>query len=230
MGSLLETTMNTRDLGGYICDGGVTTQKEVIFRSDKQNYPSEKDIRYLLQCNITTIIDMRGNDDVLQSPSGFVGREGFLYHHIPIDEGSQVPESVEAVPGSYMEIAGSANMQRVFRTISEAPFGVMINCSAGKDRTGVVSAILLMLCGVGSEDIVFDYMKTKECNKERFAFYHKLLPEVDMNIVIPREEFMYEFLRLFKDKWQEPRNYLRQLGLSDSEIDSIIAKMVTKKR
>ena len=62
--SLLNTTENTRELGGYITKTGKQTRCESILRSDVQNYPSEEDIEFLKLKNITTIIDMRGQKDV----------------------------------------------------------------------------------------------------------------------------------------------------------------------
>ena len=52
----------------------------------------------------------------------------------------------------------------VFKTIVNAPGGVLFHCTAGKDRTGVVSAILLTLVGVSDEDIVYDYAISREFN------------------------------------------------------------------
>ena len=96
--SLLETTLNTRDLGGYqseLCGKRLKSWK--ILRSDVQNYPSDNDISLLKKHNISTIIDMRGKKDVLRKPSGFADKEGFVYINIPIDEGSGIPESVDVV-------------------------------------------------------------------------------------------------------------------------------------
>ena len=144
--SLLETTLNTRDLGGYqseLCGKRLKSWK--ILRSDVQNYPSDNDISLLKKHNILTIIDMRGKKDVLKKPSGFADKEGFVYINIPIDEGSGIPESVDVVSKTYMNIAQSKNMVQVFQSIASASHGVMINCTAGKDRTGVVCAVLLGL-------------------------------------------------------------------------------------
>lgn len=54
--SLLSTTENTRDLGGYITRTGKQTRYESILRSDVQNYPSEEDIEFLKTKNVTTIM------------------------------------------------------------------------------------------------------------------------------------------------------------------------------
>ncbi len=67
------------------------------------------------------------------------------------------PGSLEEVPVSYMEIASAACMKDVFKTIANASGGVLYHCTAGKDRTGVVSAILLSFLGVSEEDIIFKH-------------------------------------------------------------------------
>lgn len=101
----------------------------------------------------------------------------------------------------------------------------MINCTAGKDRTGVVSAILLSLCGVSREDIIYDYMITKVCNKERFDLIHKNFPEVDMNIVIPQKRYMEEFLDMFMERYGSAKDYLLEIGLIEDEIEKIKQKL-----
>jgi HAD superfamily hydrolase (TIGR01549 family) len=224
--SLLETTMNTRDLGGHLCNNGETTKYNRIIRSDKQNYPSARDIEFLTKNGITTIIDLREEKSVKSSPSAFINREGFTYFNFPIEEGSQVPESIEAVPESYMEIAASPMLKSVFTTMAEADTGVMFNCSAGKDRSGVVTAILLMLCDVQQEEIVADYMLTKEYNKERFkmaAIHH---PDIDLSIIIPREKYIKDFMKMFYQEFGTVEEYFRTIGISDEIREKLRCKLM----
>lgn len=226
--SLLKTTQNTRDLGGYRTSNGHMTKLHSLIRSDVQNYPCEEDFEYLKKYNITTVIDMRGLKDVERKPSGFACKEGINYYNFQIDEGSGVPESMEAVPLSYMKIACSGAILDVFRCIANANGGVMINCTAGKDRTGVVSAILLCHVGVSDEDIIENYVLTREYGKERLELLHKNFPEVDMNIVTPNEKFMEEFLRLFRERFGDTNNYFIEIGLSSGEIDRITRKLINR--
>lgn len=226
MKSLLETTLNTRDLGRYRTKDGRDMKGGVLIRSDEPKHPSDRDIAYLLEQHITTVIDLRGKSDVRQAPSFFTGKMDFYYHNVPIEEGSHVPKSRQAVPDSYMKIADSANISQVFRHIAHAPYGVLFHCAAGKDRTGVVSSVLLLLAGVGESDIVADYMLTKECNKDRFALFQQKYPEIDIGIVIPREEYIVSFLRMFREKYGDAQNYLHMLGLSAEEIGQIKEKLL----
>ena len=224
--SLLETTQNTRELGGYVIRDGLATKRNSLWRSDVQNYPSEKDLALLKKRGITTILDLRGDKDLARKPSGFANVEGFTYINCPIIEGSGIPESVEKVPVSYLAIAQAEHMPKVFRTIANAESGVMFNCTAGKDRTGVVSAILLLHAGVSDADIIENYVLTKEYGRERLELVHKNFPEVDMNIVTPREWFMEKFLRLFREKFGTTERYFERLGFEAEEIERIRKKLV----
>lgn len=224
--SLLTTTLNTRDLGNHFVSDGRKTVCDRIYRSDRQEHPSQEDVALLLSKGITTIIDMRTESEVSARPSGFVPLDAFSYINISVEEGSGIPESAEAVPGSYLAIACGKNMRRIFEAIAGSTAGVMYNCSAGKDRTGVVTAILLMLCGVSEKDIIADYMLTKECSRERFDFIRKNYPEVDMNIVIPREAFMRDFIKMFKNRFGDVNGYFKQIGVSEETKYQILKKML----
>ena len=224
--SLLKTTRNTRDLGGHPAAGGRVTVPDRIWRSDRQENPDPEDIALLRSKGITTIIDMRTEEDNLTKPSFFRSLEGFTFLNYPIIEGDTIPESVEAVPGSYMNIACSENMPRILKAIADADTGVMYNCAAGKDRTGVVTAILLMLCGVSDEEITADYMLTKECNRERFELLRKRRPDLDMNIVIPRESFIRDFMDLFRERFGSVNGYFACIGLSEETKQKLLARLL----
>lgn len=125
-----------------------------------------------------------------------------------------VPESVEAVPDSYYQIAHAANIHEVFMTMANAESAVMFNCTAGKDRSGVISALLLWLCGVRKSDIVYDYMRTKENNKKRFEQIRQNFPDLDMNIVIPNENNMITFMKMIEDKHGSVHDYFTSIGIT----------------
>ena len=224
--SLLKTTRNTRDLGGHPAAGGRVTVPDRIWRSDRQENPDPEDIALLRSKGITTIIDMRTEEDNLTKPSFFRSLEGFTFLNYPIIEGDTIPESVEAVPGSYMNIACSENMPRILKAIADADTGVMYNCAAGKDRTGIVTAILLMLCGVSDAEITADYMLTKECNRERFELLRQRRPDVDMNIVIPRESFIRDFMDLFRARFGSVDGYFACIGLSEETKQKLLARLL----
>lgn len=224
--SLLETTLNTRDLGGYRIAGTKKyTKYNRIYRSDVAEAPSEKDIDFLKKNGITTMIDLRLEAEVWKTANGFCRRDGFTYLNYPNVEGSYLPKSVDEIPHSYQVIAESCSMTQVMKAIADAPAGVMINCSAGKDRTGTTSAVLLWLCGVSTEDIVYDYMITKITNEERFKRVKVNFPNLDINVVIPNENNMREFLRLMTEKYGNAKGYFFSVGISEEEQNRIKEKL-----
>ncbi|MBQ4537656.1 MAG: tyrosine-protein phosphatase, partial [Lachnospiraceae bacterium] len=83
--------------------------------------------------------------------------------------------------------------------------------------------------GVSDVDIIENYVLTREYGRERLELIHKNFPEVDMNIVTPREWFMKEFLKLFRERFGTTEEYFQTLGLSEEEIKKISQKLVYKK-
>lgn len=225
MKSLLDTTQNTRDLGGYLSINGEKTRPFRFLRSDKPEHPSQPDFQFLLSHGITTVIDLREESAVNRLENPFANHPGFFWHHCPIQEGSGIPESVEAVPGSYLQIAESPGAAEAFRVMASAPDGVLFHCSAGKDRTGTLAAILLMLAQVPEETIVSDYLMTGECIRERLELVHQRFPELDMNIVTPSERHIAGFLRLWKEKYCTAEHYLQSIGLTDGQIEKLRRKL-----
>ena len=67
-------------------------------------------------------------------------------------------------------------------------------CNAGKDRTGVVSAILLTRLGYDREYIVADYMKSAENLRGTLEAFVKNRPDVDLNVITPQPAYMQDFL------------------------------------
>lgn len=225
--SILESTMNTRELGMYRIQGTKNyTLSNRIYRSDRCESLSASDKKLLLDRDITTIIDLRSEQEAETKPSAFSSDSDFIVFHYPIVEGMLPPNSLEAVPVSYMEIAHADCVKEVFKTIADANGGVLFHCTAGKDRTGVVSAILLALVGVSDEDIVYDYAISREFNKQRLEAYLKEHPEIDKDIVLANEKSMYGFLRMLREKHNSVDQYLRDIGISEYEIQELNSKLI----
>ncbi len=97
---LLSNTLNTRDLGGYSVECGKITMYNMFLRSDAPVQVSDDDIQLLLANNITTIVDLRSDDEVQSKPCAFKDNEKFEYYHCKIQGTGSLPESVEFVPNS----------------------------------------------------------------------------------------------------------------------------------
>lgn len=85
-------------------------------------------------------------------------------------------------------------MEKIIDTIMDAESNVLYFCTAGKDRTGVVSAVLLRKLGYSDEIIIEDYMKSKDNLMDMLTVYAKEHPEVDIDIMIPHVDNMRRLL------------------------------------
>ena len=142
---------------------------------------------WLHENDITTVIDLRDEREYKERPCRLEEEEGFVYLHMPVTGGGGVPESPDAVAASYLAMLDD-QMDKIIDTIMNAKSNVMYFCGAGKDRTGVVSAIILKKLGYSDQVIVDDYMETKDNLMGFLTSYVKEHPEVDINILIPNEK------------------------------------------
>ncbi len=223
---LLSNTLNTRDLGGYPIAYGKTTTYKVFLRSDVPIQVSNEDIELLLSNNITTIVDLRSDDEVQRKPCALKNEKNFQYYHCKAHGDGCLPTSVESVSDSYFEMVDEQkNVLNIMRVFAKAKGGVLYHCTAGKDRTGVISALLLLLAGVCKTDISADYQISKAYLASMIQQFCKSNKNVDVNIITPKAEYMEKFLDIFQQKYNSVEEYFSQIGLSDSEVLQLKTKL-----
>ena len=147
---------------------------------------SDSEIKWLLEKNITTIVDLREEKEYVALPCRLENEEGFIYYHLPVTGGGDTPESPEAVVKTYLGMLDE-QMDKIVSTIMKAESNVMYFCGAGKDRTGVVSALILKKLGYSDQTVIDDYMESKDNLMGFLRSYVKDHPEIDINIIIPNE-------------------------------------------
>ena len=186
MGSILQTTLNTRALP----IGNLR-----YIRSDYPGKLTDDEVKWLRKNDITTIVDLREEKEYKDRQCLLEKEEGFTYYHMPVTGGGGTPESPEAVARTYLEMLDD-QMERIISTIMNAESNVMYFCGAGKDRTGVVSAIILRKLGFSDQVIIDDYMETKGNLMDFLTAYVEEHPEVDINIIIPNENNIKKVLEV----------------------------------
>ena len=224
--SLLSATSNTRDLGGYPTRSGCMTRRNKIWRSDAPTAWNASDLRLLKEHGMTSIIDLRTSQEAEKHPCAYASEKGIAYQAFPITAGSVPPSTLAGVPLSYMEIVSQKEVSDVLRTVLEAEEGVLICCTAGKDRTGVISAVLLLSCGVEREAVIQDYTVSREYNRLRLERYLADHPEVDREIVLANETSMSQFMDMFFAQYETVENYYLKTGLTLSHLARIRGKLL----
>ena len=112
---------------------------------------------------------------------------------MPVTGGNAIPAVPEEVACSYIRMADAA-MDRIVETILNADTNVLYFCNAGKDRTGVVSAILLSRLGYDRQYILADYLASGENLREVLQAYARSNPEADLRVITPQAAYMEAFL------------------------------------
>ena len=189
MASLLSTTNNTRP---------ILPDSLRFLRSDVPIQATEEEMRWLLAQNVRTVIDLRSPEECRRRPCPLERHTGFRYLHLPVTGGNAVPETPEQVALSYFAMVDD-QMEHILQTCLEAGSNVLYFCAAGKDRTGVVSALLLRRLGFGQAYIVEDYLLSAENLKEELAAYTSQHPEIDPAVITPQRQYMEGFLDLLDE-------------------------------
>ncbi|MBR6850577.1 MAG: tyrosine-protein phosphatase [Lachnospiraceae bacterium] len=189
MSSLLTSTLNTRSL---------PTGNMRYIRSDYPGKLSDSEVKWLFENAITTIIDLREEKEYIVKPCRLEKENGFTYYHMPVTGGGDTPKTREAVAETYLGML-DRQMDKIINTIMNADSNVMYFCGAGKDRTGVVSAVILRRLGYDDQVIIDDYMETKDNLMGFLTAYVNEHPEVDINIIIPDEENIKKVLETLQN-------------------------------
>jgi protein-tyrosine phosphatase len=166
---ILDGAVNFRDLGGYATTSGDSVTKwRQLFRADGLGELTEADFATLRDIGIRTVIDLRAAYE-LERGQFDVDAHPVAYHHVPFMESIPDPEEFDRRPDlladQYLEMLDNAGGQ--IRTTLEVLAGpdalpAVFHCTAGKDRTGLLSAIVLSLLGVPEDTVVADYALSQE--------------------------------------------------------------------
>ena len=184
MKRLFEHTLNTRP---------ILKNSLRFIRSDVPTQVSAEEKGRLVAYNITTIVDLRTAAERAERPCPLADDARLTYLCMPVTVGNAVPATADDVSRLYIAMVDDA-LRRTIDMIWNAKTNVLYFCAAGKDRTGVVSAILLHKSGMSRKYIVADFMKTKANLKTYLEQYAREHPDVRLDVIIPRERYMEEFL------------------------------------
>jgi len=164
----LEGAVNFRDLGGYRAGEAKRTRWRTLFRADGLGELTEADLEVLRALGIRTVIDLRTGDE-LERGRFDVEAHPVAFHHFPFIEQLPDAEEFERRPGllgtQYLEMIAGAGPQILGALETLARPGALpavFHCTAGKDRTGVLSAVVLSLLGVDEPTVVGDYALSGE--------------------------------------------------------------------
>jgi protein-tyrosine phosphatase len=178
----LQGSFNFRDLGGYPGSGGRLTRWGRLYRADALHELTVEDVVNLRHLGLRTIVDLRTERELARSGRGPLEPEDVAFHHLAVvKEGVRGDgtadraadgESVAApAPAGddlaerylwYLDVGRASLVESLTMLGGEEHYPLVFHCAAGKDRTGVLAALILSILGVEREVIVADYVITAE--------------------------------------------------------------------
>ncbi len=167
----LTGAFNFRDLGGYPGLEGRTTRWGLLFRSDTLHELTGSDIEVLRSLGLATVIDLRTTREVTRTGRGLLEPESVHYRHLSViveEDGEAL--AAPALAGEdlaeryrwYLEVGRGALVESLELLGDPRRTPLVFHCAAGKDRTGVLAALVLDILGVDRSVIVADYEITAD--------------------------------------------------------------------
>ncbi|HTT86777.1 MAG TPA: tyrosine-protein phosphatase [Acidimicrobiales bacterium] len=182
----LSGCFNFRDLGGYRAAGGRRLRWRTLFRADGLTRLDPADCRVLGELGLATVIDLRTRGEADERGRFPLELLAVSYHHLPLIDVLPATEELEHyrepafVTARYREILreGSASINRAVEILAEpGSLPAVFHCSAGKDRTGVLAALVLGFLGVPTETIVEDYALSSQAMVAMLEWMRKENPD-----------------------------------------------------
>jgi protein-tyrosine phosphatase len=227
----LEGCLNFRDLGGYPTADGRRVGWRLVYRSDALHRLTAGDVaRMRDDLGIRTVIDLRSSAELRAEGRGPLAAESIGFHHLPLFDGQAArPEAWPAIAtlaDRYSLLAEVARepIARVVGILARAEGPAVYHCAAGKDRTGVVSAILLGLLGVPDEIVVADYAATQERLDDIIARlmeaegYQTMLAALPPDTLHAEAETMVAFLAGIRSRYGSMAGYASAAGVEEADI------------
>ena len=232
-----EGCFNFRDIGGYLNQDGMRVKKGLYFRTGRQDRMTEKDLAELSDLKISTQIDLRKPDEVLDQGKGPLETMGANYINIAVipEGGSDQLSKLVGDTGisgkrylGYLEF-GPTSWLRLFGILSNLEnLPVVLHCTAGKDRTGVSTAFLLSVLGVNRDLIEADYLLTNLDTERQADFIESTVGYPDgydresmiAAAGVPKDA-MKDFLDGVESKWGSAVEYLEKIGVTEEQMKMV---------
>ena len=222
----INKTTNMRDIGGYAIGQNKIVKEGKIIRTDCVTNLNNEEVDKLIEMGFTTIIDLRNDNEMSEKKSVFADHDSFDCKHIELD--GKIPNSQEEVLDSYIKMLNAKEeIKEIFEILANANGGVIYHCSAGKDRTGVVTACILKFLGVDDKDIIVDYLASGVFLRERLTMFANSVKDKDIfQIINPNYETMSGLLKYIDNEYGSIVDYLKSCNISEECLDQIKSKYI----
>jgi protein-tyrosine phosphatase len=218
--------VNVRDLGGLPLESGGETQFGVVVRADSIRGLTERGWDALLDYGVRSAVDLRADDELARDPPGDAP---IPVAHLPLSPSNLDWSSVRS---GYVALLQNYRPQfaRAATAVAQSDQAVVVHCQGGRDRTGVLVALLLELAGVEPEAIVADHVRSEESWAPYLpAWYAQAETEAERarrrRVSAPAGRAIAEVLEHIGETYGGPGAYLTGGGASTSDLDSLVLRL-----
>jgi protein tyrosine/serine phosphatase len=220
-----------RDLGGLSC-GDSTVQRGRLVRASMFGTLSPAGREAMRAHGIRTVIDLRTAEEIAEAPSPF--RDGLTYRHAPFIAARTMGLHRAAVDGTMSDellrlAVPGGGLATAVGAIADSEPGMVIHCLAGRDRTGIVVAVVLSAVGVPDAEIVADYVASDAELADDYVRFKGENPDkaAEIDAAIERRAWtMGEVLVTLRLAFGGAGTYLQTAGVSAAQVDAIRAKLL----
>lgn len=234
--------VNLRDLGGLPVAGGTIAPGFAIRADDLSTIPVET-AEELVEGGLSAVIDLRSRGEVQATGRGTLMDQAVMYHHVPFMADLSAGNVPRFEPGKMPNMANfypalfetaASKIVTALAVMAHAPGAVAFHCAAGRDRTGVLAASLLLALGADDEVIIADYelthpntaaiMERTRPNLQQVmkAAGYDLDPAAALAVKNPGEDdAMRVTLNTLRERYLDPIAPLRAAGLSEGLIGQL---------
>jgi protein-tyrosine phosphatase len=237
----LPGTMNLRDVGGYPAAGrggagAGTVRWRTLLRSDALHRLDDSGRAALAGLGLRTVVDLRTGSEVSAAPSAVDGT-GARTFHVPLFDAEAIgrlPPELAAIYRHMIDDCGAAIAGAIGRLCGDGALPGLVHCTAGKDRTGLVVALVLEVIGVPDEIIAADYAMSEAYLDTRPGSAISRIRAIsgvgrwlDLGALGASPQVIHDALARIRARSGTVADYLIGNGLTERDLGNLRAALVT---
>ena len=235
---------NFRDLGGYPTADGRETRWRTLFRADGLYRLTTEDAQTVIDLGVRTVIDLRTDNELRTRGTFPVDKHDVAFHHLPIidvtwgeTETPEFDDDADFLVWAYREMLAEASPRfadAITLLAQESVLPAVFHCAAGKDRTGILAALILGALGVDSSIIAADYGLTRQATQRLLVWAREHNPELaDLYSNMPARfiaadpRAMQVILADITAEHSSVYDFVRAIGVTDESIAALSRTVLT---
>ncbi|WP_403021688.1 tyrosine-protein phosphatase [Salinibacterium sp. GXW1014] len=233
----LRGTYNLRTVGPFPSIHGAI-QAERLYRSDALHALDDAARNALAELGIRRIVDLRSDAEVAQRPDRLPANVDYVHHPLLLVSPENAGQEELTLPRLYQRMVEHDGrlLASAVALLSTHEGAVLVHCTAGKDRTGLVVALALLAAGASTDDVITDYAQTeahlvgewtqgmlRDLARAGIAASERLVQILNGSPA----ELMADTIRSIETSHGSAQDYLLDHGLAETDLDALIAHLTT---